>query len=87
MTLKQLVDLCKRKFRKTFSCSTISCSIKAFHYSHKRTDLRTERSETPQAIHGREVYAAQFHEKFSDDPGSFFFMDEVGFFCFNVVHI
>ena len=87
MTLKQLVDLCKRKFRKTFSCSTISCSIKAFHYSLKRTDLRTERSETPQAIHGREVYAAQFHEKFSDDPGSFFFMDEVGFFCFNVVHI
>ena len=79
LTLKQLVDLCKQKFRKTFSRSTISRSIKAFHYSLKRTDLRTERSETPQAIHEREVYAANFHEKFSDDPASFFFMDEVGF--------
>ena len=48
-------------------------------YSLKRTDLRTERSENPQAIHEREVYAANFHEKFSDDPASFFFMDEVGF--------
>ena len=79
LTLKQLVDLCKRQFRKTFSHSTISRSIKAFHYSLKRTDLRTERSETPQAIHEREVYAANFHEKVSDDPASFFFMDEVGF--------
>ena len=48
-------------------------------YSLKRTDLRTERSENPQAIHEREVYAANFHKKFSDDPASFFFMDEVGF--------
>ena len=79
LTLKQLVDLCKWKFRKTFSRLTISRSIKAFHYSHKRTDLRTERSENPQAIHEREVYAANFHKKFSDDPASFFFMDEVGF--------
>lgn len=79
LTLEQLATMLQRQYHILFSHSTIARAIKEFHYSFKRTDLRTERSETLQSIHEKEAYAEQFHATFGDHKASFFFMDEVGF--------
>ena len=79
LTLGQLVEKCRERFGVVFSHSTISHSITNFHYSFKRTRLRSERSEVPELLQDRVEYATLFHQVFCSNESFFFFLDEVGF--------